>query len=282
VLAAGRLILPGLVGSGSLWLRGCHKIDAACASGHWLALTGEAGAGKLAAIRAVHQSRQPGGRLRTVDCADAGQPDWLPGLRRTLAEDGADLVVRHVDRLDGPQLAGLTAALQETAGPGPSPWVAITLYPGGERPELGALLRLFPAPVHLPPLRHHIEDIAELVPYFLDRLSPRNRLRCSPEAMQVLMRFTWPGNTEQLWQMLRQVVRYRRAGAIVPDDLPPETHALSRRLLSPLESMERDAIVRSLADAAGNKVKAARSLGMSRATIYRKIREYGIVAPRAG
>ena len=54
---------------------------------------------------------------------------------------------------------------------------------------------------------------------------------------------------------------------------------MSRRLLSPLESMERDAIVQSLLDYDGNKVKAAESLGMSRATIYRKIHEYGIVTP---
>jgi sigma-54 dependent transcriptional regulator, acetoin dehydrogenase operon transcriptional activator AcoR len=54
---------------------------------------------------------------------------------------------------------------------------------------------------------------------------------------------------------------------------------VSRRLLSPLESMARGAIVPSLLDHDGNKVKAAESLGMSCATIYRKIREYGIVAP---
>jgi transcriptional regulator of acetoin/glycerol metabolism len=50
-------------------------------------------------------------------------------------------------------------------------------------------------------------------------------------------------------------------------------------VLSTLESMERDAIVRSLADTNGNKVQAARSLGMSRATIYRKIHEFGIITP---
>jgi DNA-binding NtrC family response regulator len=54
---------------------------------------------------------------------------------------------------------------------------------------------------------------------------------------------------------------------------------VSRRLLSPLESMQRDAIVQSLLDYKGNKVKAAESLGMSRATISRKIHEYGIVTP---
>lgn len=53
---------------------------------------------------------------------------------------------------------------------------------------------------------------------------------------------------------------------------------VSRRRLTPLESMERDAIVLGLVDANGNKAEAARSLGISRATIYRKIHDYGIVA----
>ena len=279
--ASGRLILPGLVGSGSLWVRGCHRIDAAYAGGQWLALHGEAGVGKLATIRAVHHGREPTARLRTVDCADAAQREWLPDLRRALADSGVRLVLRHVDRLDDRQLTALTATLRAAiaAARGTPPWVAATLLPDRQSAHLDTLLQLFPAAAQLPPLRHHIEDIADLVPLFLDRLSPRGRLRCSPEAMQMLLRANWPGNTEQLWQVLRQVVRHRRIGTILPDDLPPECHALSRRLLSPLESMERDAIVHSLADASGNKVKAARSLGMSRATIYRKIREYGIVAP---
>jgi transcriptional regulator of acetoin/glycerol metabolism len=97
--------------------------------------------------------------------------------------------------------------------------------------------------------------------------------------MQILLRSSWPGNTEQLWQVLRKVVQRRRVGSIRPADLPPECWTVSRRLLSPLESMERDAIVQSLLDYKGNKVKAAESLGMSRATIYRKIHEYGIVTP---
>ena len=74
------------------------------------------------------------------------------------------------------------------------------------------------------------------------------------------------------------IVHRRRAGAIQPGDLPPECWRVSRRLLSPLESVERDVIVQSLLDQDGNKVRAAESLGMSRATIYRKIHEYGIVA----
>ena len=66
---------------------------------------------------------------------------------------------------------------------------------------------------------------------------------------------------------------------IGPEDLPPEILTVSRRRLSPLESIERDAIVRGLLDAHDNKAEAARALGMSRATIYRKIRKYGIRVP---
>ena len=133
--------------------------------------------------------------------------------------------------------------------------------------------------MQLPPLRHHIEDLHELVPFFLAKLSPHGPLVCSPEAMQLLLRSGWPGNTGQLLQVLRQVGQHRRSGTIYPGDLPPECWSVSRRLLSPLESMERDAIVQSLLDYDGSKVKAAESLGMSRATIYRKVHEYGIITP---
>ena len=66
-----RLFLPGVVGTGALWLRGCHQVDAIYDSGEWLALQGEPGTGKLAVIRAVHQRRNPASRLRVLDAADA-------------------------------------------------------------------------------------------------------------------------------------------------------------------------------------------------------------------
>ncbi|MEN3306233.1 MAG: sigma-54 dependent transcriptional regulator, acetoin dehydrogenase operon transcriptional [Micromonosporaceae bacterium] len=277
---ATRLILPGLVGAGPLWLRGCHQVDAAYDSGEWLALRGEPGVGKLAVVRSVYQRRHPGGRLRVLDPAE---PDWLSRARRELAEYEVALVVRHVDQLNPRQLEALATVLREAvaAGRPDAPWVVVTLGNGPDSRELVDLLRLFPGTVELPPLRHHSEDLAELVPVFLARLSQDDRLVCTPEAMQLLMRSSWPGNVEQLWQVLKRVVQRRRTGAIQPDDLPPECRTVSRRLLSPLESMERDAIVQSLADMSGNKARAAKALGMSRATIYRKIREYGIVGPPA-
>jgi sigma-54 dependent transcriptional regulator, acetoin dehydrogenase operon transcriptional activator AcoR len=276
-----RMVLPGLVGSGSLWLRACHQVEAVYDSGDWLALEGEPGVGKLAVVRAVHQRRNPAGRCHILDAADAANQNWQVPVRRELLDGSGCLVIRHVDRLGPKRLHALSAALQETraAGRQDSLWVAVTLTHGPARGDLAEVLRYFPSTVELPPLRHHIEDLHDLVPFLLARLNNHPRLTCSPEAMQILLRSSWPGNTEQLWQVLKRVVQHRRTGTIRAADLPPECWTVSRRLLSPLESMERDAIVQSLLDSGGNKGKAAVSLGMSRATIYRKIHEYGIVTP---
>ncbi|HXO24825.1 MAG TPA: helix-turn-helix domain-containing protein, partial [Streptosporangiaceae bacterium] len=275
--------LPGLVGSGVLWLRACREAEALYDSGEWLTLEGEPGVGKLALARGVHQRRNPAAPFHVLDAEPASQ-EWLTKTRRELLDGKGMLVIRHVGALNAKQMHALASALGEAraAGRQAELRVAITLNRKQATADLNPsetrLLRFFQGTVELPPLRHHIEDLHELVPFFLARLSQQGRLTCSTEAMQLLLRHSWPGNTEQLWSVLRQVVQRRRAGAIMPRDLPPECWTVSRRLLSPLESIERDAIVQSLQDHDGNKVRAAEALGMSRATIYRKIHEYGIVA----
>ena len=276
-----RMALPGLVGTGALWVRGCHQVDTVYRSGEWLALAGERGTGKLAVLRATHQRRNPAGRFHVIDAADATDHSWQAGARAELLEGVGTLVIRHVDRLNARRMHALAAALQEALAQNrqESLWVAVTLSESRPNASLARLLGFFPSTIELPPLRHHIEDLHDLVPFFLGKLNQHARLTCSAEAMQLLVRSSWPGNTEQLWQVLRRVVQHRRTGSIEPADLPPECWTVSRRLLSPLESMERDAIVQALLDSGNNKVKAAGSLGMSRATIYRKIHEYGIVTP---
>ena len=272
---------PALVGSGPLWLRGCRQVEAACASGEWLSLEGEPGVGKLALLRAVHRRRNPAGAFHVLDAAEAGDHDWMVRALGELLEGEGSLVIRHVDLLSTLRLQALWIALEQALAAGRQHvlWVAVTLSQGPAVGDVAGLLKFFSAAVELPPLRHHIEDLHELVPFFLARLNPHGSPVCSPEAMHLLLRSNWPGNTEQLWQVLRQVARRRRSGTILPGDLPPECWSVSRRLLSPLESLERDAIVQSLLDHHGNKTRGAGSLGMSRATIYRKIHEYGIATP---
>jgi sigma-54 dependent transcriptional regulator, acetoin dehydrogenase operon transcriptional activator AcoR len=288
-----RMVLPGLVGSGALWLRGCQQVQEAYEAGEWLVLEGEAGVGKVALARAVHQRRSPAGRIDVLDAADAGTPDWMPSVRRALSGPGGDVVIRHVDQLGPRQTHLLAGALSEARaqggagganGPGGADgadrlWVAVTVTRRTAGPNLTELLRMFPGSVTLPPLRHHIEDLPELSTFFLGKLSQHGRLSVSAEATKLLVRSNWPGNVEQLWQVIRRIVQHRRTGSIMARDLPPECWTVSRRLLSPLEALERDAIVGSLLDTEGNKARAAESLGMSRATIYRKIHEYGIIMP---
>jgi sigma-54 dependent transcriptional regulator, acetoin dehydrogenase operon transcriptional activator AcoR len=273
------MYLPGLVGSGVLWLRACREAETLYDASDWMTIEGESGVGKLALARAVHQRRNPAAPFHVIDASGVAS-DWLTKARSELAEGVGMLVIRHVDALNAKQLHALSSALQEarTAKRHKHLRIAVTLNRKQAGADLTRLLRFFQGTVELPPLRHHIEDLHELVPFFLARLSQQGRLSCSPEAMQLLLRHNWPGNTEQLWQVLKQVVQRRRAGVIMPRDLPPECWTVSRRLLSPLESIERDAIVQSLQDHEGNKVRAAEALGMSRATIYRKIHEYGIVS----
>jgi transcriptional regulator of acetoin/glycerol metabolism len=274
------MALPGLVGTAAAWRRACRLAEASYDSGEWLALEGEHGVGKLALVRAVHQRRNPAAPCHVLDAADAAHDhDWLTQVRAELLDGTGMLVLRRVHALNARQARTLAGALQEAkdAGRGSALRVAVTLDRGAARADLSGLLRLFPDSVAVPPLRHHSEDLRDLVPFFLGKLSQQGRVTCSPAAMQLVLRHTWPGNAAQLWQVLKQVVQRRRVGQIMPGDLPPECWTVSRRVLSTLESIERDAIVQSLLDHGGNKIRAARSLGMSRATIYRRIREYGIV-----
>ncbi|HJQ48498.1 MAG TPA: helix-turn-helix domain-containing protein [Amycolatopsis sp.] len=76
--------------------------------------------------------------------------------------------------------------------------------------------------------------------------------------------------------MLATTTKRRSAGLIEVDDLPPEGRSSSHRLLSPIDALERDAIMNALLANDNNPTRAAHAIGMSRATIYRKIRQYGI------
>ncbi|MGQ0574831.1 MAG: sigma-54-dependent Fis family transcriptional regulator [Pseudonocardia sp.] len=271
--------LPAVVGSGALWSKCCQAVDRHFQAREWLVLEGEAGTGKTTLARATHQRRTPAAHLRVLD-ADHYSPGWLTDVAEELENaEGGTLVLTHVDRLPPEGVQALCDVLdphRESTDP-ERPWLVITV--GRSEVDLTDVVDYFPRTVEVPPLRHHVEDVAELVPYLLARLTRGFDLTCSPEAMRVLMRNRWPGNVDQLYQVLRKIVAKRRTGVVGVADLPPECRAITRRVLTPLEAIECDAIVDALLDTDGNKAEAARHLGMSRATIYRKIRGYGISMP---
>ncbi|MGH3568441.1 MAG: sigma-54-dependent Fis family transcriptional regulator [Pseudonocardia sp.] len=277
--------LPAAVGSGALWTKCYQAVDRHFQSHEWLVLEGEPGTGKTTLARATHQRRTPAAHLRLLD-ADGYGPRWIAEVAAELENgSGGTVVLSHVDRLSSEGVQALCDVLEphrESTCP-ERPWLVATVTRGHSRgTDLTDLFDAFPRTVEVPPLRHHVEDVADLVPYLIARLTRGSDLSCSAEAMRVLMRNRWPGNVEQLYQVLRKIVAKRRTGVVGLRDLPPECRAITRRVLTPLESIECDAIVDALLDTDGNKAEAARHLGMSRATIYRKIRGYGISTPGLG
>jgi sigma-54 dependent transcriptional regulator, acetoin dehydrogenase operon transcriptional activator AcoR len=279
--------LPAVVGSGTLWTKCCRDVDRHFQSGEWLVLEGEPGVGKLAIARGTHQLRSPARHVRVFDgieVAEGGDSArWVDEVAEEIDGGTATIILAHIDQLPGEALRALYDVLEPHRESTDiyRPWVVATR--GRQRPDdegdLARLLRCFPRSLQIPPLRHHIEDLRELVPFMIYRLTKGGSLSCSAEAMRVLMRNRWAGNIAQLYQTMRKIVANRRTGVITVADLPPECRASTRRVLTPLESIECDAIVQALLNVDGNKVRAAQQLGMSRATIYRKIRNYGIRVP---
>jgi sigma-54 dependent transcriptional regulator, acetoin dehydrogenase operon transcriptional activator AcoR len=272
--------LPGLAGRSPAWLTACHHVEVHCRARSWLVITGEDGVGKSAIAEAAHRRVFPTAHLAIVDAANSVDASWLEKIRPHFLDPDGTVVLRHIDQLGPGARPALADLLEELpSNPARAPWLVAT----SAGLEVDGLLKQFPVSVNVPPLRHHIEDIRDLVPTLIERYAPSRPPTCSSEALQTLLRAPWPGNIAQLERVIRLVLSRRRSGPIAPEDLPPECHATGRRVLTHLETLERDAITQALMDTGGDRVKAASRLGISRATIYRKIRAYGIVIqPGAG
>jgi transcriptional regulator of acetoin/glycerol metabolism len=269
---ARALPLAGLAGSSPAWLQACAEAISACERRIPLVLVGESGAGKLALARAVHRRWAPAERLRVIDGPGGRELGaWIEGVRMELAQPAGTIVLRRVDRLEPAAAEALAGELRRRGDDGA--WVVATAASQDAHP---ALVERFAGPVGVPPLRYRIEDLPELVPYLLDRLAQGTAVRCGPEALQVLLHNQWPGNVEQLESALRTALGRCRAGLIAVADLPVECRSVTRQVLTRWQWIERDAIVDALAEAKGNRARAAAKLGISRATIYRRINSFGI------
>lgn len=268
--------LPGLAGASAVWRQVTHEVVEAIGQHEWVVLHGEPGVGIQALITAVHLNAAPLQRLTVLDPQSEG--DQLVDAARTELEAGSDLVIRHAHLLVEAQFDELSELFQEVkdASVARDPWIALTTHANSCQEGLNLhLLHFFPRTIVVPPLRHHLEDVPALVRLLLNRVGAPD-LILSRAAMSQLMRLPWPGNIEQLKDTLGQIVRTRRSGMVEMEDLPAECNATTRRTLSRLEILERDAVIEALLTHEGDKTAAAEALGMSRATIYRKIRDYGI------
>src|SRR5271166_1224494 len=153
--------------------------------------------------------------------------------------------------------------------------------------------RLNVVTVHLPPLRDRRSDIPVLVHYFLNRYAPTAHVQVTPGAMKSLLQYEWPGNVREPENCIARALTLGDQELIDVQDLPPairteqsltqslaveEASSLSTTALAEMEKMT---ILRVFEQAHGDKALAGKMLGISRATLYRKLKRYNI-APRGG
>ncbi|MHC1789422.1 sigma-54-dependent transcriptional regulator [Solidesulfovibrio sp.] len=142
----------------------------------------------------------------------------------------------------------------------------------------------------VPPLRERVQDIPLLAQHFLARFAEKNRKRIkgfTPAAMDHLLRCPWPGNVRELENAVERAVilsvgeyvseRELPLGELREPDRPREAPASDLAGLTgrPLDDVEREVILATLRDTGGNKSEAARVLGITRATLHKKLKKYG-------
>lgn len=146
--------------------------------------------------------------------------------------------------------------------------------------------RLNTIPIDVPPLRERPDDIACLATHFVARFNRRfaQEKRLSPDAIDALTRYAWPGNVRQLVNMIEQVVVMADEANITPAHLPPivrahgpsVSHRTGESSIVPLRDVERQYIEFVIKQFGGHRAHAARALGIGERSLYRKLNEYGL------
>jgi len=139
--------------------------------------------------------------------------------------------------------------------------------------------------IHISPLRERKEDIPLLMAAFVKEFAEENGKNIEaiePKTRMVLYNYPWPGNVRELRNCIESAVVMSKSNIITVDDLPPHIHSdsdeeyLKITAGASLADIEKEAIRATLAQANGNKTRAAEVLGIGRKTLHRKLQEYGL------
>ncbi|NMO03071.1 transcriptional regulator [Gordonia sp. TBRC 11910] len=230
-----------------------------------LLVVGETGSGRKTFAR-----RQAGADAATIDAADVawhGEQAWCTAIRDMLAASAPGLIVENVHLLPPLVTAAVAKALAT------SERRVVLTASGSDRlaDDIAPILAQCVAREDLVPLRNRPHEIPHLAQQMLAQIASSNTSRLTAETLRVLSAQRWPGNLTELRRVIEGLVRVRSVGDIIPADLPP-SHRQVAVPNSPVQQAERELISAAIDAAGGNKVRAARALGVSRSTLYNKMR----------
>jgi two-component system, NtrC family, response regulator AtoC len=153
---------------------------------------------------------------------------------------------------------------------------------GSFRQDLFFRLRVIA--IHVPPLRERISDLPELVRFFLAKLNQELGTKVGAieaEALEIMKAHSWPGNVRELKNVLAKAVLEARGTVLFAEAVEAALTGLSAgpsppRDLRTLNEVEKEHILMALGESDGNLSAAARSLGISRPTLRKRLRQYGL------
>lgn len=307
-----RVRFGGLTGMSALMRELFRKLAQASASDCTVLLLGESGTGKDVAARAIHDaSPRRNGPFIAVHCgalsgelleselfghvkgAFTGADRDRKGL--FVAADGGTIFLDELGTAPQRVQIGLLRVLQErVVRPVGSEHgtavdvrvVAATnadleteIASGRFRQDLYYRLATFVE--RLPPLRERREDLPMLARELMERVASRTgkKATLSAAALGKLVAYDWPGNVRELEHVLEQAAILARGPSVRAEDLPLAAASPDEKILT-LEELESCHIRRVLEMCSGNKQRAARMLGIPRASLYRKLERYSIEEPR--
>ncbi len=278
-----------------------ERLAELAAGGDPVLLTGEASCGKGVFARVLHdRSSRAEGPYVVLRCASLVDQDRIRaalGPRGGLPEGascelfearGGTLLLDEVCELAPDPQERLLDALDALAADGTTTRLVATTHldleglvrRGSFSEPLFELLR--GERVAIPPLRERPDDIVPLAEDFAIRSGAAAPVRITPGALARLRSHPWPGNILELRNAMERAVRLACGGEILAEHLPSDSLPVASgegRLREHVDSIERDAIVKALADSNHNQTHAARRLGISRRALIYKMEKYGLKPP---
>lgn len=264
-----------LAGGSRSWAAVVQYINQQVRCGTPVVVAGEPGVGKTSAAMG-RQFRAGAPMPRTVvDAAEhlvVGTAAWLQRVK-SLISGTTPVVIRGIDILDDTMLSGLRALVRSDMC---TTSVLMTLAADSSESAEAVADKLEVESVWIPPLRARTADIAPLWQLFVEQMPGGAAMRLSEQAADVMAGYPWPGNVSELKSVVEKLHRSGKRGPVRVADLPEPVHG--GRTLTMIERAELDALRQALTEAGGNRSKAAQILGLSRATIYRKMKAYHLTA----